>query len=239
MHDNSQETAQLVESGQYFERARAWYRAIYVAPISERAFFLLVATLASAVALVGFTAVLGLLPLTERPAVLVAAVDVDETVPSLSRVKEKGQPLPQALMHFFIESYVRAREGYAAGDYARNYNFIRAQSDDLAFQAYLATYDKANPQSPAAILGSSAQRLVRVHSITVDESKDPKIANVAFSTEIEGRDLPSRTNWTATLQFVYTDLVMAESVDPKTGETQQITEDPQFKVVDYVLTKAL
>lgn len=239
MTERPEDTSQLVESGEYFERARAWYRAIYVAPISERSFFMVIAGAAAAVALVGFVGMTMLLPLTDRPAVLLSSADVDNDLPRLEKLRPSGSATHEALMRFFVGRYVLARESYAAADYAANYNFIHAQSDAPTFDRYAAIYDKSNPESPAARLGESAARAVTINSIVIDESKDPAIANVSFTTEIVGRDLPSRTNWTATLQFVFTDLVLVESVDPKTGKKTQTTEDPQFKVVDYVLTKAL
>ncbi len=241
MNGHSKVTSQLVESGEYFERARAWYRAIYVAPISERTFFLIIAIFAGVIATAGFVAMALLMPITERPGVLLPTANIDETLPKLNTLKEKGKPVNEALINFFVSSYVRMREGYSPVDYEANYNFIRAQSDAPTFEKYVASYDRANPQSPAAILGQTGGRRVTIQSVTVNDPvtpEAPKVANVAFTTEIEGRDLPSRTNWTATLQFMYTDLVVAEAVDSQTGQKTQTTEDPQFKVVDYVLTKA-
>ncbi len=240
MDGPSPHIAERIESGEYFKRARVWYQTVYVAPISERSFFLIIALFAGIIALCGFIAVMRLMPMTERPGILIRGENIDDAVPQISKLRERGGDVNQALINFFVATYVERRESYAAEEYDVNYRFIHAQSDTPTFEKYVAGYDRANPESPAARLEQTGQRVVTIRSINISpitNFEEPAVATIEFTTRIDGRDSESRTNWTATLQFIYTDLQVIDGVDPKTGKKIEASQDPQFKVVDYVLTK--
>jgi type IV secretory pathway component VirB8 len=237
MDTDSKQIAEMVRSGEYFEQSRQWYRTIYIGPLSERTFFLLISLMAGLVAFFAFVAILAFLPVTDRPPLLVATDRIDETVPHLQELQPKGMPINTALMRFFAKTYVERREGYSADSYARDYYFIKAQSDPIAFKDYLASYGSTNPQSPAAILGRQGKRRVTIESIDIRSGSDPKTATVQFSTDVEGTSNPTHAEWTAVLQFYYTDLVVTPVRDLQTNQEIFKTQDPQFQVVNYVLTQ--
>ena len=238
MDTHSKQIAEMVQSGEYFKRSRAWYRALYIAPIAERSFFLLIAGLAGFTALLSIIALGGLMPLVDHPAILLSTPHVDDVVPRLTKLAEKDQPMSQELMKFYVTSYVQSREGYDSKFYPIFYHFIQAQSDKPTFEKYQALYDRSNKQSPAAMLGATGKRLVTIDSITLKTDTDPKLAIVQFTTQIEGGESTARTHWTANLQFYYSDLVVTPTKNADTGEEGFSTQDPQFQVVDYALTKA-
>ncbi len=237
MDPQSREIADKVRSGEYFQHARSWYQAIYIAPIAERTFFLIVAAISIVIGAFGVASVFGFLPLTDHPPVLLRTNDVDRTVPELHALKRAGQTPNSALIHFFISNYVQMREGYDYGNYEMNRGFVRSHSDDPTFRNYDAIYNRDSKQSPAAILGKRGERVVSIQSISINTTSEPKLATVQFMTELEGTDNPSRTYWTAVLQFYYSELLVTNSIDPETGEPTFTTQDPQFQVVDYALTQ--
>jgi type IV secretory pathway component VirB8 len=221
MDGPSPQIAERIESGEYFKRARAWYKTIYIAPTSERTFFLIIASFAGVIALFGFIAVVRLLPMTERPGILIRGENIDDTVLKISKLKDRGVDINQSLINFFVASYVERREGYSAADYDVNYRFIHAQSDTPTFEKYVAGYDRANPKARPHDWSKPLSVVVTIRSIKISpitNFEEPAIATVEFTTRIDGRDSESRTNWTATLQFIYTDLQVIDDVDPKTGK---------------------
>jgi len=230
--------AEMVRSGDYFKQARAWYETLYVGPIAERSFFLVIFMLAGFIGLVGFVAVMSFLPITDRPPILVRNHKLDDVVLGLSPLREKGGQVNPSLQRFFVSSYVYARESYDPKAYAKSYQFIRAQSDSTTGEAYSAQYGRENPQSPAAILGSQGQRLVHIRSVRIRDDVEPKIATVEFSTEVLGYTQPLRANWTAVLQFYYDGLVVNFNADTATDDAVMRTQDPVFRVVGYELTQA-
>ena len=138
---------------------------------------------------------------------------------------------------FFIRHYVIARESYESQKYDEWVAFLNAHSDAPTWATYNAQYGKNNPQSPAALLGTQGKRVVTITSFSVKESVEPKVATVHFTTELEGNSSTSKTRWTAVLQYYYSDLVVQNVTDPETGDEKVITQDPQFQVVNYVLSQ--
>ncbi len=238
MGTDSKQLANAIKSGEYFEQSRAWYQTMYIGPISERAFFLVILAFSAAIAALAFLALMLFLPTTERPGLLVPNEQIDDAIPRLVKIKEqKDIPLNLAMKRFYITSYVTKREGYSAEEYLVNSRFIQAQSDEPTAAKYVATYDQFNPNSPAAILGANGRRLVTVNSIEFNDAVEPKIATVQFSTDIDGVPQGSHANWTATIAFYYTEMLVTPTVDPETGKKTFKTQDPQFQVVNYALTQ--
>jgi type IV secretory pathway component VirB8 len=239
METDSKVVAEMVQSGEYFEQSRAWYQAIYIGPISERTFFLLIAVFAALIGLMAASAVMTILPITDRPGIMLSNQRIDDAVPALVKLKQaKSMPAKDALQRFYVSNYVIKRESYAAAEYESNYRFIQAQSDPSALAEYVARYDRAVLSSPAAILAETGKRITTIQSIEVNDAVEPKLATVQFSTDIEGIEHGSSANWTAVLQFYYTDLTVVSVKDPVTGVESFKTQDPQFQVVNYALTQA-
>lgn len=237
MSEPYKEIADAVRSGSYFLEARQWFQAVYIGPISERSFFLIIAVLASVVAFFSLAAVFRLMPLTNRDPVLVYATDrPDDVYMTLVPLTEKREPVNPAIVEFFVTQYVLAREGYFYQTFAANARFVRAQSDVNTYNAYATAYSPSNPASPLANLGEYGQRLVTPRSVRMSSTKDGKgSAEVMFSTEVRGSDNPTITNWTAKIDFVYTELTTELVDNPQTGDKDLKIRDPQFQVVNYVL----
>ena len=234
MNHEQQEVGGLIRSGKYFEEARDWYSALYIGPISERGFFLVILGLAGFVALVSMAALLRFMPVTERPPIILNAADIDNHAPSLKRMRARTAPIEAEVAKFMIAEYVQRRESYSQDDFATNFAFVRAQSDAPTATAYLAVYAPSNPRSPVSILGANGRRIVQISSVSMGVAAEPAEAVVKFSTELEGVGTTAKTQWTATLSYYYSPPKAIESEDPS-AEVQ--VEDPQFKVVKYAVVQ--
>ena len=238
--DNPSDTAKIAETirdGTYFEEARGWYRAVYIGPIAERVFFLIISLLAGFVGIISVFAVLEIRPLTSRPGLLISNPRLDDTMLELLPLKAKGTDMNRSLQQFFVQNYVQFYEGYAADRYTANFGFVQQHSDAETFSQYATIYGNTNPQSPAAILGSEGKRVATVESIAIDNSVTPLTATVKFTTELVGLPTANKTRWTASLKFYYSDLAVTEAVDAATGKKIVSTQDPQFQVVSYAVTQ--
>lgn len=237
MDSNDQEASEMYRSGAYFEQARQWYKALYIAPIAERSFFLIVVTLAGLIGLIGFFAFVGLMPITARPGILVSNPELEDTVPSIARLRYGDQSVNDALKRYFVVQYVLSREGYTAGTFNTNRLFVTAHSDPSVTEAYAAAVGDQNPRNPAALLGAGGKRMVEILDVSIDPRNDPQSAMVKFSTELGGTVTGSKTQWTATMQFHYSDAVVTETTVPETGEKTASLQEPTFQVVNYALTQ--
>jgi type IV secretion system protein VirB8 len=232
MSSNDKILAESIRSGKYFEESRRWFRTVYIGPVSERTFFLVIAVLSALVAFGAVSALVSLMPLHERKRVLLYANErQNETVTSLVALKSPGASLNTAIKEFYVTSYVKARETYFASTYLSNARYIQQQSSDAVYAAYLAQQDVSNPTSPAAMLGRMGQRILTIHSVNVSSSS----ATIKFSTDIVGAEGDHKTRWTARMDFGYTGMDVGEQKNPETGEIELKTTDPKFQVVKYEL----
>lgn len=237
MPEQDKQIAESIRSGAYFVQARGWYETLYIGPISERTFFIIIAFLAVLVAFFSVSGVMRLLPITDRNPVLVYATDrPDDVHMSLLPLTKRQEPVNPAILEFFVTQYVIAREGYFSQTFVANARFVRAQSNVNAYNAYATAYSPTNPQSPIASLGEYGQRLVTIYSVQISPIVDGKgTANVIFSAETKGGEVSSTTNWTAKLDYIYKELITKPVDNPKTGNQELQITDPQFQVVNYVL----
>ncbi|MEJ0010199.1 MAG: VirB8/TrbF family protein [Alphaproteobacteria bacterium] len=236
--DEQQRIAELIRSGEYFDEAKRWYQALYIGPISERTAFLIIAVLAVFVGLTGVGAVLGLLPVTERPPELLATDRIDDVTMQLVQIRPRGTDLNHAMLQFFLRSYVSAREGYDVYHYTQSYNFVAAHSDAPTSAAYAAQYGPGAAGGPVAQLGQLGRRAVNVYYVSINDKVEPKVAAVRFSTTSDTGDVPVTSQWTATIGFYYSDFLVTTTRDSRTGEFTTKTQEPQFQVVSYVLAPA-
>jgi len=239
MAEQNKQIAESIRNGSYFVEARAWYEALYIGPISERTFFLIIAVLSLLVAFFSVSAVMRLMPLTNRDPVLVHASDrPDDVYMTLLPLTERNEQINPAITQFFITQYVISREGYFSQTFAANTRFVRAQSDVNAYNIYATAYDPLNPASPFSTLGEYGQRLVTIHSVQISPLVDGRgTAEVTFTAETRGNDVPSTTNWTAKLDYLYKELTTNKPVSKTPGSRDLEITDPQFQVVNYVLQK--
>ncbi len=231
MSSEQQEVAELVRSGRYFDEARGWYKALYIGPISERSFFLVIAVLATLVSLMALAAVDALLPLHQQVGLLMRNPDIDRRQMSLVGLRPQGKSLNSSLEKFFVVQYVLDRESYLPVSYAADSAFVRAHSDANVLAQYDALYSPANPRSPANILGNTGKRLVSIGDVKGRLDKQFHVGTVKFSTALEGVGIEAKTQWTATVSYYYSPL------RTKYGPDGLYVQDPQFKVVSYAVTQ--
>lgn len=234
MSDENEKIAELIRGGKYFDEARSWYGAMYIGPISERTFFLIVAVLSGIVAVASIFAVAALMPLSSKPGILVpAGARPEETVQSLLSLRELDKDTDKAIAKFFAAQYVAAREGYSAHTYQGNAAFVQRQSDEATYNVFSAQYSSSNPQSLAATFGEMGTRTVSVISVSLRGDT----ARVSFITEDSGVDPALKSQWTAKMDFHYTPMTTQMVTNPETGQDELEVKDPQFQVVNYALSQ--
>ncbi len=170
MSPEEKRLAESIRSGKYFESARDWFHAIYIGPISERTFFLIIALLSAVIAVTSIVALFSLLPLTDKRPILVYAGDrPEETLKKLVQIKTVQQPLNPSLKKFFVAQYVKLRESYYYSTYLSSAHFIHQHSVGDVYTKYITQNDVVNPSSSAARLGEHGQRVVTIDLVTVED----------------------------------------------------------------------
>ena len=235
MTEDHTKLSESVRSGHYFEEARAWYQAIYLSPVSGRTMFLIIALLAMVVCWVAILSLRALLPLTDRPGILISAQGrMDEVVPRLIPLQDKRMDPGEAVALFLARHYVVASEGWVPHDAENHAKFVKAYASDAVYAEFVNRINPVNPTSFAA-LHPGAQRRISIVSARVDTHETSGDADVRFIAETEGDVVASKSQWTAKLEYKYTALGIETIKNSETGAEEIKITDPHFQVVSYVV----
>jgi type IV secretory pathway component VirB8 len=234
---NSQRNvAEMLESGEYFAQARQWYSQLYIAPISQRIQYIMIAGLTGIFMLMAFISLINLLPISPRVPFVIYNSDPITLHPSLTRLK-RAQELPDPVfLKFYATAYVERREAYSPSRLLANRAFILQHSDADPARDYSHFIHQNNPQSPIRRFGQTIQRAIIVESVRLpdlEKAENPmqiEVDYVAFEVEAERQQ---RSLWTAILSINYTALVQRDSFDANIGEYVLDFDAPTFKVLQY------
>lgn len=146
--------------------------------------------------------------------------------------KEKVVSISEEVDKFWIEEYVRAREGYDWGLATNNYNKVKAYSENNS--SVFNEYDIfiKSPKSPLVILNDKARVVISVNSTTLNADTDT--ATVRFSKTVYGQDgKPSSiippSFWIATLRYEYP--------NPKMKDSERKLNPQGMKIPSYQLVQ--
>lgn len=133
----------------------------------------------------------------------------------------------EAVNKYFIQWYVRYREGYSR-DLAEEYYYNTGlMSAPIEQQRYADLFSPKNPRSPLNLYGPYAKVRIRVKSTSFIQ---PNVALVRYTKEIErGADRPALTHWAATVSFRYTSAPMGErdrGINPLGFRVTEFRNDP-------------
>ncbi len=233
MSSEHEEIAERIEDGTYFEEARKWYNQIYISPISERISFIIITGFSIFIFIVAFLALLYLLPIKPRIPFVYHAKDMFHETPRMERLKKASEPPNPSLVNYYLGTYVEMRESYSEATYVLNQNFVKEYSDPRVFNEYFRMTSPNNPRSPIRQYGQYSKIGAVVRGIKYDRTTEPARAIVRFSTIIVEPSDKTVTEWTADIEFYYTDLIERDVINEDTGEIYLEYDEPTFQVVGY------
>lgn len=129
-----------------------------------------VALLAAFVAIFSVSAVMRLMPLKTRQAVIIAGgeQEFDEVDMSLKKLSKGHEPANIAISRFFLAQYVTSREGYEISQFTNKLSLCAPIVMKAAYAEYLQTYDPAVSSSPFAGLGEAGQRQIAIEDVRAE-----------------------------------------------------------------------
>jgi len=234
------EVAAAIEDGSLFKEARDWYTAMYIGPISERVFFIVITSVAVVVCVMALLALAYLLPIKPRIPFVYYTKDIVGRIPTMTRFKEADEPSNPALIRYYLGALVTSYESYTEKKYFVNRSFMKYYGDEEMFAEYDRATNPSNPRSPIRTYGKYTEVKVNIENVTYERpATGPARGVVEFSTELVSPDSRKKTNWTATIGFYYTDLVAGDQIDPETGEITLSLQEPTFQAVSYDVKERL
>lgn len=234
MDIDHQEIAEKIRDASYFTEARKWYDVVYLNPIAERVFFIVLTILAGIIFLFSLAALNGLMPLNPSQEVVYKIPDIVNLNAQIKPLKTTSTEDPnQALLRYFLTEYIRSREEYSEQEFRRNYRHVQQQSTPGVLNAYTRQVSPSNPRSPLVLYEKHSTRSVEFRGLKFSP-ENPNQAQLLFTATVNGpAGGGKKTNWTALVGFDYSPLIQQEITDPQTGELALDVTPPSFKVVSY------
>ncbi|MEI7669966.1 MAG: type IV secretion system protein [Pseudomonadota bacterium] len=157
-----------------------WYNDRYEFLLVQRNIFAVITLFALALSIAATFSISQLAPLKSVEPFVIQIDQKSGVTQIVDPVKAKELTAKDAVNNYFIVQYVRARESFSHPNINYdNYNLVRVLSDPGLFNGYKFEIALSNPDSPAARLGVSGSRDVRVLSIArMDSRKDESGSDV-------------------------------------------------------------
>jgi len=160
------------------------------------------------VAFMAVAAVALLTPLkTTEPFVI--RVDNSTGVVDVVKTLKHGETnYEESLNKYFVQLYVRNREGFNKETAADTYYSVGILSNNNEQQKFQEFFQPKNPRSPLNVYGQYAKVRISVKGVSFVK---PTVALVRYAKEIErSGEKPEVSHWAATVTFKYVGTPMAE-----------------------------
>jgi type IV secretion system protein VirB8 len=134
---------------------------------------------------------------------------------------------------YFIQWYVRYREGYSRDLAEEYYTNVGIMSVGLEQQKYFEYFNPKNPTSPLNVYGPYAKVKIGIKGTSFIK---PNVALVRYTKSIErGLDKPQITHWAATITFRYSGAPMKQAnrnINPLGFQATEYRNDPDAVTQD-------
>lgn len=211
----------------YFEEAKSWEttRTEQAARAARIGFW--VGAVGCVVGLAGVIAVAGLTPLKQTELRVIRVDNATGIVDVVNSLSDGKQSYDEAVNKYFIQWYVRYREGFSK-DLAEEYYYSTGlMSGQIEQQRYFDSFNPKNPRSPINVYGQYAKVKVQVKSTSFIS---PNVALVRYTKAIErGSDKPEISHWAATVTFKFLKAPMSErdrAINPLGFQVLEYRNDP-------------
>lgn len=215
----------------YLKEARSWETDKVQELLKSRKVAWWVASGAGAIAFAAVLAVASLTPLKTTEPYVIRVDNSTGAVDVVQAMKDGKTNYDEAMNKYFVQWYVRYREGYSkelAEDY---YSYVGILSNGVEQQKYYAAFNPKNPQSPLNVYGAYAKVKIDIQSTSFI---NPNVALVRYTKKVErGLDQPQVTHWAATITFKYLGAPMKEKdrgINPLGFQVTEYRNDPDAAV---------
>ena len=217
----------------YLSEAQSWEtNRLLSAKKSERLAWR-IAMLAGVLCTASVIAVAALSPFKTVEPYVIRVDNSTGMVDVVSSLKTSKSNYEESVNKFFVQWYLRYREGFSR-DLAEEYYYaVGLMSSSQEQQRFFAYFDPKRPGSPMNVYGDFAKVKIVLKSTSFIQ---PNVALVRYSKEIyRGTDLPLVTHWAATITFRYSGAPMSErdrAINPLGFQVTEYRNDADSLVVE-------
>lgn len=195
-----------------------------------------VAGVAVVITLAAVIALAMLVPLKSVETVVIRVNESTGAVDVVQKLDSDKTSYQESINKYFLEKYLRCREGYSFEFATEDYNCVGLMSGEDEQQRYQQYFNpKLNSQSPLNIYGQDKKIRVYVKS-TSFAPDNPNIAFIRYYTKLDDRtDRPRAAHWIAAITFKYSGAPMKQSdraINPLGLQVLVYRNDPDEATAD-------
>lgn len=215
----------------YLSEARSWETDKVKAIERSRKTAWVIASFAGLLSLFAVLAVAMLSPLKSVQPYVVRVDNATGAVDIVNALTGTPAKYDEAVNKYFLQNYVRWREGYSKQLASEFYNNVGLMSVGIEQKKYFDYFNPRNPKSPINLYGDQSRVVVKVKGISFIT---PNIALVRYLKTVESDNQASQTtHWAATIAFQYSAGAMSERdrlVNPLGFQVTEYRNDPDEQV---------
>ncbi|WP_431153273.1 virB8 family protein [Acidovorax facilis] len=157
------------------------------------------ATATTVIAILSTTAVVALTPLKTSEPFVIRVDNSTGVVDVVKSLKQGETNHEESLNKYFLQLYVRNREGFNKETAADTYYSVGILSSTSEQQKFQEFFQPKNPRSPLNVYGQYAKVRVSIKGVSFVK---PTVALVRYAKEIErSGDRPEISHWASTITF--------------------------------------
>ncbi len=207
----------------YLNETRTWETDKVIQADKSRRMAWRIATLSLILAALSVAAVVMLTPLKRVDPFVIRVDNSTGIVDVVNTLSNARTNYDEAVNKYFIQKYVRAREGYNKEFAEQSYAEVGLLSSPPEQQRYHDFFSPRNPQSPLNLYRDQVKVRISIKSVSFI-NKD--VALVRYIREMDrSPDRPQLSHWAATVTFRYIGAPMSEA--------DRAINPLGFQVVDY------
>lgn len=196
---------EYIESGEYFQDAKNWYKSRYVYPFSQRSFMMIIFIITSILFCSILFHIYELFPL-ETP-VNYYTKSNDLSSKSAKVIPAKGIPGDSlgSVADILIRNYITSRESYDYEKLKDQFTFIKNNSTRIVFRRFYNFMNIDNPDSPVIKYQNNVLRSVSIESVSYP-SKNKAVIHFTSQANRRGGGMVENKLWRANIQFEIDDI---------------------------------
>jgi len=226
-----QSKAMKADFENYLKEARSWETDKVRELLKSRKTAWWVASASGLIALIAVLAVAILTPLKTTEPFVIRVDNTTGAVDVIQAMKDGKTNYDEAMNKYFVQWYVRYREGYAKELAEEYYSYVGILSNGFEQQKYFAYFNPKNLLSPLNVYGPYAKVRIDIQSTSFINSN---VALVRYTRRVErGLDQPIVTHWAATITFKYLGAPMKEKdrgINPLGFQVTEYRNDPDAAI---------
>lgn len=217
----------------YLQEARSWETDRVLVHARSRRLAWIIAAIACIVAALAVTSTM-LIAIKDPPQPTILRVNESTgAVDVLSTLQDRKTNYSETINKYFVQWYVRYREGYSRELAEEYYSNVGLMSGAQEQQRYYAYFNPSNPQSPLNLYGPTGKVRITIKSISFIQ---PMIALVRYTRESSrSAENAQVSHWAATLSFRYAPAPMSErdrAVNPLGFQVIEYRNDADSMVIE-------